>query len=122
MPLLGLYAVHHCGVMLCSYFISYTDCLYIIVLNSFKTLHHLAPDYIIDMLHGKDNSSYSLRSNNRLLLNHPKEKMNKSTGDKSFLQAAPTLWNKLPSNIQIIQSLSVFKKELKTFLFKQAFG
>ena len=78
------------------------------------TLHHLAPDYIIDMLHGKDNFSYSLRSNNRLLLNHPKEKMNKSTGDKSFLQAAPTLWNKLPSNIQIIQSLSVFKKELKT--------
>ena len=62
MPLLGLYAVHHGGVMLCPYFISYTDCLYIIVLNS-----KVAPDYIIDMLHVKDNSSYSLRSNNRLL-------------------------------------------------------
>ena len=48
-----------------------------IILLTFKALHHLAPDYIIDMLHVKDNSSYSLRSNNRLLLNYPLKKRDK---------------------------------------------
>ena len=74
------------------------------------------------MLHVKEHSNYSLRSNKRLLLKHPKEKMQKTTGDRSFLQAAPTLWNRLPSHIQSVQSLPVFKNKLKTFLFKQAFG
>lgn len=49
--------------------------------------------------------------------------MQKSTQwDRSFTEAAPTLWNGLPSDIQLIQSLLVSKAKLKTFLFKPAFG
>ena len=38
-------------------------------------------------------------------------------GARSFYAAAPTLWNRLPANIQEITSPSIFKKKLKTHLF-----
>ena len=33
----------------------------------------------------------------------------------------PMLWNSLPNNIREIESLSTFKKHIKTFLFKGSF-
>ena len=35
--------------------------------------------------------------------------------------AAPSLWNTLPSEIRNAQSVSVFKRRLKTLLFRKAF-
>ena len=40
-------------------------------------------------------------------------------GARSFSVAAPTLWNSLPVDIKNAQSLFIFKKKLKTFLFNQ---
>ena len=41
--------------------------------------------------------------------------------DRSFHVAAPKLWNDLPGSIRNTQSLSKFKKAIKTFLFAKAF-
>ena len=92
---------------------------YKIVLLTFKALHGLAPQYIIDLL-----MPYStprpLRSSEANLLTVPRTRA-KSFGDRAFSCAAPTLWNKLPSNLREMDSLDTFKKRLKTFLFKIAY-
>lgn len=41
-------------------------------------------------------------------------------GDRAFESMAPSLWNALPAHIQSEISLTVFKKNLKTHLFKLA--
>ena len=38
-----------------------------------------------------------------------------------FRFAAATLWNSFPSDVRLSPSLPSFKKNLKTFLFKDAF-
>ena len=40
-------------------------------------------------------------------------------GDRA--NAAPVLWNKLPQHLRELKSLEVFKRDLKTHLFKVAF-
>ena len=42
--------------------------------------------------------------------------------DRSFYAAAPTLWNSLPLHIREITSLSVFKKQRKTYFFNIAYN
>ncbi|CAH3147554.1 unnamed protein product, partial [Porites lobata] len=50
-------------------------------------------------------------------------KVNCSTlGDRAFAHAAPVSWNSLPLTIRTSSSLAIFKKQLKTFLFKKAFN
>jgi hypothetical protein len=39
-------------------------------------------------------------------------------GDRAFVNAAPTLWNKLPSNIKAAKSIDQFKRLLKSWLFE----
>ena len=75
--------------------------------------------YIQDLIKVKPRSSYSLRSNSGILLERPKGKMPVTLGDRSFYAAAPHLWNRLPDNIRTIRTCEVFKKLLKTYLFKQ---
>ena len=43
----------------------------------------------------------------------------KSAADKAFAFAAPKLWNQLPVSVRFSNSLLVFKKEQKTFLFSE---
>ena len=42
-------------------------------------------------------------------------------GDRAFVSAAPSLWNSLPVSVRKIETLTSFKTELKTFLFKTAY-
>ena len=42
-------------------------------------------------------------------------------GAGAFHASAPALWNSLPAHIHTIDSLALFKKSLKTYLFKLAF-
>ena len=90
-----------------------------VLLLAFKAIHGLAPTYIQDLIKVKSRSSYSLRSNSGILLERPKGKMLVTLGDRSFYAAAPHLWNSLPANIRTIRTCEVFKKLLKTYLFKQ---
>ena len=59
---------------------------------------------------------------NKLVLDIPLTKLElKTYSDHSFSAAGPTLWNKLPSDIWMSESVDIFKQKLKTHLFKQAF-
>jgi hypothetical protein len=44
----------------------------------------------------------------------------KIMGDRAFSVAGARLWNKLPDDIVNCQSLSAFRRMLKTHLFKQS--
>ena len=48
-------------------------------------------------------------------------KPNKRSGLCSFIVAAPTEWNKLPQAIRTMGSISGFKNQLKTYLFRLAY-
>ena len=42
-------------------------------------------------------------------------------GARSFYAAAPCLWNSLPPELRDVNSISIFKHNLKTHLFGQVF-
>ena len=44
-------------------------------------------------------------------------KVHSAAGDCTFYAHAPRLWNCLPNQLRSAESLDVFKKHLKTFLF-----
>ena len=44
-----------------------------------------------------------------------------TSGDRSLQVAAPALWNVLPREIRSITDLGIFKRHLKTHLFREAF-
>ena len=92
-----------------------------VLLITYKAVHGLAPEYITDIITVKPKSHYSLRSNSELLLQKPRLKTLKTLGDRSFALAAPTLWNGLPVEIRHAESVSSFKRLLKTYLFRKAF-
>ena len=92
-----------------------------LLLFVYKSLHNQSPSYIKDLLSLKPAANYALRSSAQSLLFVPK--VNCSTlGDRAFAHAAPVLWNSLPLTIRTSSSLAIFKKQLKTFLFKKAFN
>ena len=71
-----------------------------ILIITFKAIHGHAPEYICNLIHIKTPSTYGLRSNSELLLAPPSTKTMKTLGDRAFTAAAPSLWNKLPSEIR----------------------
>ena len=42
--------------------------------------------------------------------------------DRSYAIATPKLWNQLPAPLKEITSNEIFKKQLKTYLFHEAFN
>ena len=90
---------------------------YKIILLTFKSLHGLAPGYLSDLLKIY-NPPRQLRSKNKMLLEVPKTVL-KTYGDKAFAYAAPTLWNSLPEELRTTSSIELFKRHLKTHLFKK---
>ena len=73
----------------------------------------MTPSYIIDLIHIKIITRYSLRSSEGVLLKHPSGRMQKSFGDRSFSVAVPTLWNAIPVSLRMIKCFSTFKSNLK---------
>ena len=109
-----------------------TFCLHIVpCLPFYMTLHH-NDDGLSKGINGcefwiqmtlKILCTYSLflRSNNGLRLNYSSCTSLATLGDRSFLVAAPKLWNDLPCTLRNITSVQNFKKAIKTFLFAKAF-
>ena len=88
-----------------------------LVVYTFKALHGNAPIYIHQVNRLKPQSNYNLRSNTKhLLLDLPNKTM-KTTGDRAFFAAAPTLWNALPDELRALGSLKTFMAQLKTHYF-----
>ena len=92
---------------------------YKINLLTFKCLHNLAPIYLQDLLQPYK-PKRDLRSADKGYLRETKTRT--VAGDRAFCNAAPALWKKLPDNVKNQENLESFKRELKTYLFGQAFN
>ena len=90
-----------------------------VLLLCYKALHDEGPQYLKDLLKWHTPSRV-LRSSNEHLLVIPKTKL-KSFGDRAFSVAAPRLWNSLPLTLRRSASTDAFKRNLKTFLFKEVY-
>ena len=90
-----------------------------ILLITYKCVNSLAPEYLCNLVHKKE-CPRPLRSDKLELLKIPTTRL-KTYGDRSFQYAAAVEWNKLPLDIRQSSSVSCFKTNLKTHLFKQYF-
>lgn len=90
-----------------------------VLLFTYRAMHGQAPVYICDLLRPYI-TSRSLRSSDQGLLAVPCS-CRKTKGDRAFEVVAPTLWNTFPSDICSAVSVDIFRRMLKTYLFKQAF-
>ena len=91
--------------------------LFIVLLLVFKALNGMAPLYITELLSYRT-CSRTPRSTNQKLLAVPKSRL-KTYGDRAFSVAAPKLWNELPLDLRSLDTINLFKKHLKTDLFKK---
>ena len=85
----------------------------------FEAYHGIVPLYISDTI-AKYEPTRSLRSSSKRLLVVPWHNL-KTYGRRAFSVNGHMLWNSLPNNIRETESLSTFKKQIKTFLFKGSF-
>src|SRR5437870_3194227 len=82
----------------------------------FKTLHHKQPSYLAELLTPRHDTSHNTRSSDSPnCLSVPQ--INSECGRRSFLYAAPTIWNSLPDSLLASVSVSSFLSGLKTHLF-----
>ena len=76
----------------------------------YKAIHLSQPPYLSALIRRSD-----LTRGNRLSISSSKP--NKRSGLRSFIAE----WNKLPQAIRTIESISGFRKQLKTYLFRLAY-
>lgn len=105
-----LFDLHQLPVM---YRVQYKLCVYV-----YKALHNLAPMYLAELV-CEHKPARSLRSESANQLVVPRVRA-KTYSDR-FDKVPPTLWNRLPVGLRIFTSLTVFKAQLKTHLFRKAF-
>ena len=96
-----------------------------ILLIVFKIFTGLAPSYLISTSYSithKPVSKYNLRSSSvSTLLSYSNVKPKATLGERTFLFAAPKLWNVLPRYIRESISIDTLKRKLKSHLFEKAF-
>ena len=82
-----------------------------------KCFYQIGPSYLCDLM-VKENSFRPLRSADQDLLFVP---FTHSTfiSDRVFSVAGPRMWNLLPHELRHTQDVTLFKKHLKTLLFKE---
>ena len=86
-----------------------------ILIITYKTLHGYIEDLLVSYIPGR-----YLRSAKKNLLAMPGFKLN-SYCRRAFSVAVPLLWNNLPQHVRDAESLDIFKRQLKTVLFKRSF-
>ena len=86
-----------------------------ILLITYKALNGQAPTYISDLL-SYYRPARLLRSSTQNLLRNPCYNL-KNYGDRFFAVAAPRLWNALPMAVKSSNSVDIFKRQLKSYLF-----
>ena len=90
-----------------------------ILVNVFNAYSGNSPNYLSKLIKPCV-PSRSLRSSSKLLLQE--KKLNNSFGSRAFSNCGPKLFNSLPEQLKKSPSVEVFKRGLKTILFKQAFS
>ena len=88
---------------------------------TYKAIEGTAPVYLAGLVEVFIPLRCDLRSSNdRFLLDVPFTAL-KSGGDRAFCKAAPVLWNRLPLELRMCETLKLFKGKLKTHLFRRYF-
>ena len=82
-------------------------------------IHANTPRYLADRVSAYV-PSRSLRSADMSLLVVPRVNLERF-GRRAFSCAGPSLWNSLPCVLRTQQDVERFRRDLKTYLFKQAF-
>ena len=97
--------------------IEYKLCLLV-----YLSINDRAPGYLRDKLTFVSDrpGRASLRSAQTRNLDVPRTRLR--LGERAFQVAAPTAWNKLPEDIKCATTTALFKKKLKTFLFKSVYN
>ena len=89
---------------------------------TYKCFHNLAPAYIKDMLSfHQPIVSHNVKSNTDHLKLEPKLGLNFVKSQAMFCFAAPEVWNELPLSVRHSNSVSQFKRRLKSHYFSLAF-
>jgi hypothetical protein len=93
-----------------------------LALLTFRALHGLAPVYLSSELRRIADipTRRRLRSAASGRLDVPSTSL-KTVGDRAFSVAGARLWNTLPDDIVNCQSLSAFRRMLKTHRFKRSY-
>lgn len=91
-----------------------------ILLLTFKIINGYSPCYLSSLIN-RSNPNRIHRSAYQYLLQIPLVKTS-TYGQRAFSYSAPKLWNSLPVHIKNSKSITTFKKELKTFYFKECFS
>ena len=90
----------------------------------YRALHDTSPQYLSDRLQYVADLLTRRRGRLRLstssLLDVRPSRL-VTVGDRSFAAAGPRLWNSLPADVQSAPSLTTFRQELKTHLFRQSY-
>ena len=84
-------------------------------------VHGGAPQYMKDMVNFKEKSSRFVRSDNKKYILDVPFTRRKTFRDRAFSKAGPLLWNSLLEELRVIENTEVFKKKLKTYLFKKCY-
>ena len=93
-----------------------------IALMVYKSINNVIPKYLKQYLQVKGQTSHSSRQETDFfLLEHPQVPQLKRTS-RGFSFAAPAVWNSLPYELRTSNDITLFKKNLKTYLFNIAFG
>ena len=82
----------------------------------FKSLHGCAPLYLSDACQSTKETSHRLRSSSTTTYVIPRTRTR--LGDRAFDVAGPRLWNNLPASLRSTDSIAQFRKQLKTYLFR----
>ena len=91
-----------------------------VILLIFKCLNGLGASYLSDLLLPYQ-PPWTLRSSDTGLLTIPQVNSKKHR-ESAFRYYGPRLWNSLPENLRVVETVEVFKKRLKTHLFTQVFN
>lgn len=95
-------------------------CEYKLLMYVFKAINSDAPTYLQELVN-MYRPGRTLRSENSMFLQVPKNFRTKTYGNRRFDCAAPFLWNNLPMTLRKLTSLDAFKRDLKTHLFRKAY-
>ena len=79
------------------------------------------PAYLRELLIRPQNVRNTRSSSDETLLFVPRKQLI-TYGDRSFEYFGPLTWNNIPRLLRDISSTPVFKRELKTYLFRKAYG
>ena len=94
---------------------------YKIALMTYKCVNNLSPLYLTNLIELKNDSSKALRNDKDYFKLKVPLIPNYNRTQRAFKYSSPEVWNSLSYQLHSCDSVETFKKDLKTYLFKQYF-